>query len=163
MEIINTAPYFNMKMYGPYLGIDNRLRIQLVDYNGKQRRMSYPKFLMEIHLGRTLDIDETIDHIDKNPLNNEISNLQILSRAQHSALDIKRVKDTEATCIWCNASFVIKGSAIRNRNRKTASGFCSRKCSGQYGAELQNNRTNQLGPIEIERWYYTNKELISKT
>lgn len=42
---------------------------------------------MEIHLNRYLTKDEQIDHIDGNPLNNDISNIQILNFKEHQILD----------------------------------------------------------------------------
>lgn len=48
--------------------------------NGKNTIRSYPRAIYEIHLGRVLDFpNETVHHIDNNPANNELSNLQILS------------------------------------------------------------------------------------
>jgi len=42
--------------------------------------------IMEEHLGRKLSSDEHIHHIDGNPSNNDISNLMILSNAEHSKI-----------------------------------------------------------------------------
>ena len=70
--------YENYKIYWPYLAKDGRLRIIGVDKNGEKHTISYPKYLLEKHLGRYLERDEQIDHIDGDPLNNELNNLQIL-------------------------------------------------------------------------------------
>ena len=68
--------------------------------------MSYPKYLMEIYLERYLEENKTIDHIDGNPLNNELSNLRVLNRQEHCSND-----------------------CARNRRDRHQSGyFCSRKC-----------------------------------
>ena len=98
---------------------------------------------MEKHLDRYLEEDETIDHIDGNFLNNEISNLRILSRKEHTTNDALRNKDIIVKCIYCGKEFTIKGETLHNRNRKDRgqSGyFCSRQCSGKYGAEIQNGK-----------------------
>ena len=134
--------YENCKLYGPYINEkDGRMRCVIAFPNGKKKTVSYPKYLMEVHLGRYLDSDETVDHIDGNPLNNELSNLQILNRREHCYNDAIRNKDIIVKCLYCGKEFTIKGSKISQRNRKDRhqSGyFCSRECSGKYGAAIQN-------------------------
>ena len=72
VEKIKTMVYKDCKLYGPYSNsADGRLRCMIVFPNKKRKTISYPKYLMEVHLGRYLDIDETIDHIDGNFLNND--------------------------------------------------------------------------------------------
>ena len=45
------------------------------------------RYLMEKHLGRKLERGEVIHHVDKNPLNNEISNLALCpSWGKHNSL-----------------------------------------------------------------------------
>lgn len=40
---------------------------------------------MEVHLGRVLNYpDETVDHINNDPMDNRIENLQILSRSENA-------------------------------------------------------------------------------
>lgn len=51
---------------------------------GKQ--MKEHRIVMERALGRPLTPDETVHHIDGDKLNNHISNLQILSRSEHTRL-----------------------------------------------------------------------------
>ena len=66
--------YENCRFYGPYLNKkDNRLRCIVVFPDRVKRTISYPKYLMEVHLDRYLEEDETIDHIDGNPLNRELN------------------------------------------------------------------------------------------
>lgn len=42
------------------------------------------RILMEKHLGRELSSDEIVHHVDGNGLNNNINNLTIMSRSEHS-------------------------------------------------------------------------------
>lgn len=139
-----TMIYENCKIYGPYSNSkDGRLRCLVCFPNKTRKTISYPKYLMEKHLDRYLEEDETIDHIDGNFLNNEISNLRILSRKEHTTNDALRNKDIIVKCIYCGKEFTIKGETLHNRNRKDKgqSGyFCSRQCSGKYGAEIQNGK-----------------------
>lgn len=95
---------------------------------------------MENYLGRYLEKGETVDHIDGNYLNNDISNLQVLQLKDHATLDVIRNKDVIVNCTYCGKEFVIQGSKLNYRNRrdKRQSGyFCSRSCSGKYNREIQ--------------------------
>jgi hypothetical protein len=44
------------------------------------------RYVMENHLGRELSEDEIIHHIDGDKLNNDISNLMIMTRSSHALL-----------------------------------------------------------------------------
>lgn len=133
--------YENCKFYGPYSSKgDKRLRCILVHPNGYKQTISYPKYLIEVHLGRYLKENETVDHIDGDFLNNNIENLQILGRRKHCYNDAKRNQDVKVNCKYCGKEFTIKGSTLHCRNRKDRhqSGyFCSRRCSGLYGKAVQ--------------------------
>lgn len=133
--------YSNYKIYGPYTRKDGRQHIVCVDLESKIRKtVSYPKYVVEIHLGRYLNKDETIDHIDRNYLNNELSNLRVISRAQHSSEDAIKNENVTVHCAFCGREFQIAGSKITQRNRidKGNTGyFCSKHCSGLYGKQVQ--------------------------
>jgi len=133
--------YENYKIYGPYLNKkDNRLRSVLVSPDNKRLTISYPKYLMEVYLDRYLEDDETVHHIDGNPLNNDIKNLQIIKRSEHVSNDVMRNSDITVKCKYCGKEFTIKGSTINNRNRSDREFhgyFCSKECSGKYGRSIQ--------------------------
>jgi len=149
------------KVYGPYNRKDGRQHIVLNKSSlpkgtkGKLKTISFPKAIMEVRLKRVLNSDETVDHIDKNTSNNSVENLQILSRKEHSALDAKRVKDIEVKCFMCGKVFI----ATKNQLRKRASGFfCSKQCSGLYGAKMQNKAISKAPEKDFKIEYYTNKD-----
>ena len=52
------------------------------------RHMLEHRWVMEQHLGRKLESWEQVHHIDNNPLNNDLSNLQILTRSEHRKLHL---------------------------------------------------------------------------
>ena len=61
-------------------------KVPVRSYNGKvymhQRRVSYSKWLMEKELGRKLESNEVVYHIDGDKYNNELNNLEVITRAE---------------------------------------------------------------------------------
>jgi hypothetical protein len=47
-------------------------------------RVYHHRYVMEQHLGRELRSDEIVHHKDGDKLNNDISNLEIMTRAEHA-------------------------------------------------------------------------------
>lgn len=43
------------------------------------------RYIMEQHLGRPLTFNEVVHHIDGNKRNNDLSNLEVVSRSNHSS------------------------------------------------------------------------------
>ena len=127
------------KVHGPYRRkSDGRQIVIVVENNGKRRTVSYPKWLMELQIGRRLDPDETIDHWDSNFDNNNFDNLRIVPRDQHSADDTRRVKLVKFTCAWCDKEFERSPRLVRDKSKKQKAGpFCSRSCAGKYSRMLQ--------------------------
>lgn len=63
--------------------------------NGK--RIDEHRYLMQKALGRTLLSNEIVHHKDGNKSNNDLSNLEILQRSEHSRMHTKeRFKNAEA-------------------------------------------------------------------
>ena len=159
--------YKDCKFYGPYNNsADGRLRCVIVFPNGKRKTVSYPKYLMEVHLGRYLNIDETIDHIDGNFLNNNLTNLRVIDRKQHAIEDAVRNKDVTVKCKYCGKEFTIQGSKLHDRNRKDRSQagyFCSRQCSGKYGKKIQCRLVNRTITDKIVSDKYTVKSANKET
>ncbi len=149
------------KVLGPYLRPDGREHIVLNDGSkgkgekGKTKSISYPKAIVEVRNGVRLKDNETVDHIDRNPLNNSSENLQVLSRSDHGKLDAKRRMPILKHCTWCDKEFEVTSSQL---NPGRNGWFCSRSCSGSYGAAIQNGRCEVADEKEFEPLYYTNKE-----
>ena len=121
-----------MKIYGPYTRKDGRLVCVLYN-NGVRTTISYPKLLIENHLNRKLTQDETVDHIDGNPQNNDLSNLQILSRSDNARKSVKRAELSTVVCKLCGKSFQRRTAILLyNKNiRKRDGPFCSKSCVGK--------------------------------
>lgn len=154
----------NFVVHGPYKRKDGRQIVILIDNNGKRRTVSYPKWLMELQVGRKLDPNlETIDHIDSNFENNDMNNLRIVPRDQHSADDTRRVKHVKFTCAWCDKEFERSPRLVRDKARKNKAGpFCSRTCAGKYSRMLQLKLIDKLDcqPI-IDSEYYKRKYVVA--
>lgn len=130
--------YDGFKIFGPYLGSDGRLRIKL-SKDGVHKQMSYPKFVVEQNLDRQLTVDEIIHHRDENPLNNKLSNLEIMSRQAHAQYHLTSKDVSEFICPWCKKHFTLQGKKLKNsedNRRKGKHGpFCSRSCAGKWSTQ----------------------------
>jgi hypothetical protein len=78
------------------------------------------RYVMEIHLGRTLDKNEDVHHIDGNKINNNPDNLKVLSQKEHARLHHPQQERKESICNTCGVTF----SYPVYRTRK----YCSHKC-----------------------------------
>lgn len=138
------------KVYGPYEREDGRQHVVL--YDGETRKtISYPKYLMEVKIGRKLKDDEIVHHINGDFTDNSDDNLVVMKRSSHSRHHLKRYiwgVPQEFKCPICGEFFTIEDEDKLKRLHKnknsygTAGPFCSRKCVGIYGADVQNNRSN---------------------
>lgn len=52
-------------------------------------KQDYHRYLMEQKLGRKLDSNEVVHHMDDNKSNNDIDNLQVMTRSEHAKLHAK--------------------------------------------------------------------------
>lgn len=141
-------------IYGPYIAKDNRRRVIL--YDGLRRiTRQYAKLKMEIKLGRRISSNETVDHMDRDTLNDKYTNLQILDRSTHVKKDVTRLKVGNVhNCGWCKNKF--KLTLGQTRDKKKAGPFCSRSCAGSYGAAIQNGKLSKMKRQKINRVYYKN-------
>lgn len=124
-----------MKVYGPY--IHKRLQrrmVVLIFSNGAKTTKSYARHLMEKHLGRDLLDSEEVDHIDGDRLNDEISNLQILTKTQNIRKSRKAVEMTSFNCLRCGKLSSKPAHRVRNNNHKQGKlgPFCGRSCAASY-------------------------------
>ena len=106
--------YENCRIQGPYERPDGKLIVIITKENGNKSTISYPKYLMECQLNRHLDKDEIVDHIDKNPFNNDLSNLRVLNRRKHTYTYVKRNKDVVVICQYCGKELTTSESKSKN-------------------------------------------------
>jgi hypothetical protein len=133
-----------MKVYGPYTRDDGRKHVIIYD-NGIRTTVSYPKFLMEQHLGRKLESWETVDHIDEDFTNDVIENLQILSRTENILKSKAPEEIIEFTCSYCGEKATKKARNVRHNKKKGSAGpFCGRSCAGKWSVEQDKKRKREI-------------------
>jgi len=71
-------------------------KVEYIEVRVDGKRMKSHRHIMEFALGRKLKSNEIVHHIDGNGLNNNISNLQIMSKAEHSRLHASSPKGVDA-------------------------------------------------------------------
>jgi hypothetical protein len=156
----------NFKVYGPYRRDDSRQIVIVIDRNGKRRTVSYPKWIYECYVGRRLSPDtETVDHWDSNFENNDLSNLRLMPRDEHSADDTRRVKLVKFNCAWCEKEFERSPRLIRDKAKNNKAGpFCSRTCAGKYSRMLQLKLIDKLDvqPV-VDSEYYKRKYVTASS
>ena len=151
-----------MKVYGPYLRKDNRKHVIIVD--GENRKtVSYPRYLLEQSLGRMLNKDETVDHIDGDFTNDNLENLQILSLADNirKTTNLNPRKYLTFVCPVCGTTATKPVNNMANNRRLGRRGpFCSRKCGG-IASHIDSHELRMK--IDASEWNYldptTNKRL----
>ena len=100
---------------------------------------------MSVKEHRILKSNEHVDHIDNNKLNDDISNLQILTLKENNIKEAKRKGKKMVTlrCPCCGKFFTIpkNQSHLVKPTRFTA---CSRQCAGKIGSMLYHNPDNPI-------------------
>ncbi len=122
-----------MKVYGPYTRPDGRKHVIHYDeVTGKRRTQSYPRYLMEQHLGRELTPEEQVDHINNDFTDDRIENLQLLTQKQNLDKSRKPAQMIECICPFCKVSFSIPYRTYKQNQIKQgkAGPYCSRQCAG---------------------------------
>lgn len=67
------------------------------DNNGKRIFIDEHRLVMEKHLNRKLNSNEIVHHIDENKENNNIENLELMTRSEHSKLHSLNKKFSKET------------------------------------------------------------------
>lgn len=130
-------PYQDYWMYIVLHKGENRRMVNLIKIMDTKERttISYARYLMSVHLGRFLEKDEHVDHIDDNKLNDVLSNLQILTPEQnkikqeqlYSSINSKYV---QLNCSYCNKVFdYLKKNYTFHKKNGRIKFHCSKQCS----------------------------------
>jgi hypothetical protein len=123
-----------MKIYGPYKdGSGKRLIVLKYFDDGKKKTTSLARHLMEESLGRELTSTETVDHINGDPMDNRLENLQILSRADNIRKSAKPAEIFQFFCPICGVKTSKPMRDVRHSAKQGKAGpFCGKKCARRY-------------------------------
>ena len=123
------------RVYGPYAYSSDggaRLLVHLVYEDGVRHCQSYARFLLEEALGRQLQDFEDADHIDGDPLNNEITNLRVLRRELNRTRNRAPAEWFEFLCPSCGGTARRLARRVRDAwSQGKAGPYCSRSCAAK--------------------------------
>ena len=138
--------YEEYKCYGPYVRKDNRMHMVLIRHNpdgsvAERKTVSYPKYLVEVYLDRYLTKDETIDHIDEDITNNELSNLRVVPRSAHCRSHVASRIEVVNVCPICGKTYM----SFNNKTcgSKSCRGKCAHLDGYNKGNSLKKNATQK--------------------
>lgn len=113
---------------------ERRYYLQLVKIGSTKvsHTIAYAKYIMSIKLGDFIPEDMEVDHIDNNKTNDNIDNLQLLSKEAN----VKKSNTTGRTivtliCPVCNKEFIREKRLTHLGSKKRKPTCCSRKCGGK--------------------------------
>lgn len=124
------------KVYGPYQRKDGRRHVIHYDFeNGTRKTQSYPRYLMEIALGRKLESWEHVDHINNDPTDDRVENYQVLTQKENNQKATifhgKSAKLVTLICLCCKVEFKRESRKEKDRIARGNDGpFCSKSCVG---------------------------------
>jgi HNH endonuclease len=114
--------------------LDSRNRVTLVrlDYTGTV--MSYARYLLSVKIGRILYDNEEADHINGDPTDDSIDNLQILSLEDHKKKSASERVCEEDTLVCANCLKEFQRPSRVQRYKHNENKFCSYKCNGKFNS-----------------------------
>ena len=130
-------PYDAYYLYVVHHRKENRRMANLILKTDVQTRttISYARYLLSVYLKRFLEKDEHVDHVDNDKMNDDISNLQILSpqenKVKQEIYNAKiNPKYIELCCAGCGKIFNYPSRNYRFYTKQGRVKFsCSRECS----------------------------------
>ena len=137
-------PYNDYYLYIVFHKKEGRRYANLIPINKasglKRMTISYARYIMSVSEKRNLDKNEHVDHKDDDKLNDDISNLQILTLKENNIKAAKRrgKKFVRLKCPCCGLIFEKpkKETHLQKGGRCTS---CSRKCASTFSSRLQYN------------------------
>lgn len=141
-------PYNDYWLYKVWHRKEGRYQANLILKSDIKIRttLSYARYLMSCSVGRILDKNEEVDHIDNDKSNDDITNLQILSKEENK----KKQEDYNRSlnpikislpCSHCGNIFEYPANNYRYHTKRGRKSFCcSRSCSTKYQHRLKSEK-----------------------
>lgn len=134
------------------------------DENGKRIFIDEHRYVMEQYLGRKLKSDEIVHHIDENKNNNNIENLKVMTKSEHTRLHFlnKKLSQEERQ----KRSNRLKHRAIYSLRKINDEELINMLFDYKYGMKYRqidrkyNLCNGTFGSIIRGRVYYDKQELI---
>ena len=147
-----------MQIRNTYRREDGRWVAYCVDDKSNPHIVSYPRILMAQKLGRPLEPNEDVHHIDGNPDNNSLDNLELQEHGEHQREHFQKYVDTTEICMICGKSFAMPAAkwarlyADLSRLEYTPRYLtCSRSCAAKAGSGYSLLYTLNLRLAEVEK------------
>lgn len=152
--------YDGKRVYGPYKRKDGRQIVILKSPGSKSdhQTVSYPKYLVEMYLGRYLTDEETVDHIDGNFNNNSLDNLRVIPRALYCKSHVSERRIVTKKCVVCGKEFV----TTDNHRKTCGSKNCRGKCAHINGHNLGNDFVGEENRYIDNRYIVDNIHSVVK-
>lgn len=134
-------PFIGFKVNEFWHKKEGRFYVYLRPPQGKAKCMSKARYMFSIHLGRILNKNETVDHINDDKTDDRIENFQLLTKGDNNRKYTKTIPqiNVKLKCPWCNTIFDRERRNTHLVKRKFKCTCCSRHCSGKIGAYIQIN------------------------
>lgn len=142
------------KEYGPYETKEGYLFINRRFSDGRSRSIYLHRMVMMEKLGRDLNSNEVVHHIDGNKKNNSIENLELTTASEHARIHRKEMEHIECTCPECGSEFKAIAYKVRDNQgkRKKAGPFCGKSCAGKYSQRLGPKKEIKHGTLSAYRY-----------
>ena len=116
-----------------YLVVNKEPRRNIILFNNEDDRTTIPyaRYLKTVEIGNFIPDGYEVDHIDSDPMNDALENLQILTVEEHKEKTAREssVLRYELVCKQCGTIFFKQESRI---SKKAKGVFCSKSCVGKH-------------------------------
>lgn len=140
---------------------DSRARVDLYNSNKDRTTISYARYVMSVHLGRYLNDDEEVGHINSDCSDDRLENLQLLRVEDHREKTSKERATgrsmVKLRCPVCHKNFhrearVVRRDAIDGKDKKSGRvNSCCRSCNGIMSHRLQKMDSELIELIRNEQ------------
>lgn len=140
-----------------------RRYVKLVrDGTDDQHTLLLSRALVTVQEGRVLTDDETVDHIDHDSQNDQLSNLRILSRSTHVAQESVRVEIDPVECGVCGNHFLPSLKAFSYYKLNPYLPVCTPRCKTKLKTLSAEVKAQRLLTKRITYRYYVLDKVTKK-